>query len=286
METELVQSDTRLTDVHRKTIQKCRVPLVDDLIMSGIIDAIYSKGVITNQMQEEIMSKPTNREQSRDFLDKLLTRDVAAFDDFIDILKRDNIHLANIVRDQFEALAFSEATQHLALANKIDPKGLHEDNFAFAKKSVSEIVPMVQELKNKYEINGSDSIAMLTDHNTDIDKSVSNLKDKGLPQLPKVAEGNSENKLPSIPGVVAQPESTHLGWSESQPSDFQLSQVAKDNSEYAKPSIPGVVAQPESTDLGWSESQPSDFQLSQVAKDNSEYERPSIPGVLAQPEST
>ena len=73
--------------------------------IEGIIDALFSKGHLTTTQKEKLNSLTTSDDKIRTIvLNCLMRGSIERFKDFIEILGRDNYHLAETIQTQLERL--------------------------------------------------------------------------------------------------------------------------------------------------------------------------------------
>ncbi len=82
-----------MSDENVIKLRQNRAIIVKDLHIQDILDFLMGEAVITAQMKEEIMAKPTRQEKAGAFLDRLETRGERAFYVFKQALKSDYIYL-------------------------------------------------------------------------------------------------------------------------------------------------------------------------------------------------
>ncbi|TRY54332.1 hypothetical protein DNTS_021308, partial [Danionella cerebrum] len=84
---------------HRQILQKHRVDLVTVINPSEICDGLLSKGIFSQDMIDEIQSKPTRRGQARELVKDLETRGRQAFPAFLECLRENgNSDLAELLQ--------------------------------------------------------------------------------------------------------------------------------------------------------------------------------------------
>lgn len=88
----------------RTTLQKCRVKLVNDLMIEEMFDQIEAHGLFTQTMLENIKAKPSRPDQVRTFLDSLQKRGPYVFDKFL-LCLRESQHefLASYVEAEYKS---------------------------------------------------------------------------------------------------------------------------------------------------------------------------------------
>ena len=89
---------TVMTEDHMAIITGNRTKLVQVLDFDLIVDDLLSQGVLNLMDQDKIKSKPTYKEKNRYLLDILPTKADTAYDKFINILKKHQEHVADLLK--------------------------------------------------------------------------------------------------------------------------------------------------------------------------------------------
>lgn len=79
-----------MNDVHRETLRKNWVYLLENLVTDELLDYLLGKEVITPDMYEEINVQLTRQDKVTHFLSILQRRGPRAFDNFLDALVATN----------------------------------------------------------------------------------------------------------------------------------------------------------------------------------------------------
>ncbi|KAL5014219.1 hypothetical protein ScPMuIL_008489 [Solemya velum] len=73
--------------LHKKAITKCRVQLIEDMIVEDLLDRLEQEEVFPVGIVERINAGETRREKARRILDDLMRRGPTAFDKFVQCLR-------------------------------------------------------------------------------------------------------------------------------------------------------------------------------------------------------
>ncbi|KAL3852244.1 hypothetical protein ACJMK2_015912 [Sinanodonta woodiana] len=76
-----------MENIHRAALRQNWIYLMDNLIIQELLDRLYEKGLLTDDMKEEIQVEKTKRDMISKFLSILQRRGPYAFDYFIDALQ-------------------------------------------------------------------------------------------------------------------------------------------------------------------------------------------------------
>ena len=89
---------SKMQEEHRQLLRKHRMALSRDMEAKTVASHLYSKGIISENENEEIQVQKTSQERSEMLLDKVTRKGPNAFDTLCDILKEVQPHLEQLLR--------------------------------------------------------------------------------------------------------------------------------------------------------------------------------------------
>ncbi|CAH1791292.1 unnamed protein product [Owenia fusiformis] len=155
MATKYVKEDGPLTDVHKRTLQKCQYDIVPNLEVRDIIAVCHRDEILTSSMIEEVEAKETGSGRCRAFLQKLEAPSIKAFNSFVDALKEHYDFLATMIKMRLSEEALVQASINLDLAYDIAPidiETLVPEEFEHTRAILKKIGVMTKHLMVRYNV--------------------------------------------------------------------------------------------------------------------------------------
>ncbi|CAH1793291.1 unnamed protein product [Owenia fusiformis] len=147
--------DSPLTDVHKRTLQRCHYDIVPNLEIRDLVDVCHRDEILTSSMIEEVMAEKTASERCRIFLRKLETRSIKAFNSFIEALKEHYDFLATMIEMRLREETLVQASINLELAFDIAPvdvEALEPNELSNMQTMLKNIEALAQKLIVKYNV--------------------------------------------------------------------------------------------------------------------------------------
>ncbi|CAH1787864.1 unnamed protein product [Owenia fusiformis] len=187
MAEKYVKEDAPLTDVHKRTLQRCHPDIVPNLEVRDIIDVCHRDSILTSTMIEEVMSEKTSSERCRALLRKLESRPIKAFNSFVDALYEHHDFLATEIQKRLCEETLDQAKAILGLANDIAPTGIKTiegDELEITKSKLKTIRDMAHQLMVKCNLDETTTLS----HNmseTSVDQVDAPIKSTVAPPSPR-----------------------------------------------------------------------------------------------------
>lgn len=133
-----------MNENERKTLQRERLYILDNLALKDIKDVLIARRVFTTDMVQEFEAETTDRNRTRKMLEKLETRGPDAFGFFCDILSKNH----SWVKEKLEATYREECNRQEE--NNFDWLDNLGENRRIAKVTDAELSQISREIGNEW----------------------------------------------------------------------------------------------------------------------------------------